>query len=107
MNCEECNKPIEEIKNSMVEWISSEDWGLAAFIRLVHPGCCYYEKQKEILELMNASDHWLPLADMEAFLDIVEEMLWDDKVLAESSYIRYIKQRNNITGGNNHENNNS
>jgi hypothetical protein len=27
MNCEECKKPIQEIKDSIVEWISCEDWG--------------------------------------------------------------------------------
>jgi hypothetical protein len=104
MNCEECKKPIEEIKDSIVEWISCEDWALSMYVRLVHPGCCYYEKRREILEEMDANDHWLPLADIETLLDIAWEMPWDDKILAESAFIRYIRQRNH-NGGTNHEDN--
>ena len=69
------------------------------YVRLVHPGCCFYEKRREILEEMNANDHWLPLQDMEALLDIAFEMPWDDKILAESAFIRYINQRNQKTRG--------
>ena len=104
MHCEECKEPIENIKDSIVEWISCEEWALSMYVRLVHPDCCYYEKRREILEEMNANDHWLPLVDMEALLDIAYEMPWDDKILAESSFIRYITQRNQITRGT-HENN--
>jgi len=102
MNCEECKKPIQEIKDSIVEWISCEDWALSMYVRMVHPGCCYYEKRREILEEMDANDHWLPLAEIETFLDIAWEMPWDDKILAESAFIRYITQRNH-NGGTNHE----
>ena len=42
---------------------------------------------------MNANDHWLPLQDMEALLDIAFEMPWDDKILAESAFIRYINSK--------------
>ena len=105
MHCEECKEPIENIKDSIVEWISCEEWALSMYVRLVHPGCCFYEKRREILEEMNAHDHWLPLQDMEALLDIAFEMPWDDKNLAESSFIRYITERNQKTGGTNHENN--
>jgi len=105
MNCEECNQPIEEIKNSIIEWISCEDWALSMYVRLVHPGCCYYEKRREILEEMNANDHWLPLQNIEPLLDIAWEMPWDDKILAESSFIRYITQRNHNNGGTTNENN--
>ena len=99
MICEECKERIENIKNCIVEWISCEDWALSMYIRLVHPGCCYYQKKKEILDKMNANDHWLPLADIEPLLDIAFEMPWDNKVLAESSFIRYITQRNQKTRG--------
>ena len=99
MNCEQCNTQIKDIKNCIVEWVSSDDWGLSLFIRLVHPDCCYYEKKKEILDLMNANDHWLPLAEIEGFLDIAFEMPWDDKDLAKSEFLRYIKQRNQKTRG--------
>lgn len=102
MNCEECKKPIQEIKDSIVEWISCDDWALSMYVRLVHPGCCYYEKRREILEEMDANDHWLPLAEIETLLDIAWEMPWDDKILAESAFIRYITQRNH-NGGTNHE----
>ena len=105
MNCEECNKPIEEIKDSIVEWISCEDWALSMYVRMVHPGCCYYEKRREILEEMDANDHWLPLHNIEPLLDIAWEMPWDDKILAESSFIRYITQRNHNNGGTTNENN--
>lgn len=105
MNCEECKKPIEEIKDSIVEWISCEDWALSMYVRMVHPGCCYYEKRREILEEMDANDHWLPLAEIETLLDIAWEMPWDDKILAESAFIRYITQRNHNNGGTNNENN--
>ena len=105
MNCEECNLPIKEIKNSIIEWISCEDWALLLFIRLVHPDCCYYQKRREILDDIDANDHWLPLHDIEPLLDIALEMAWDDKKLAESAFIRYITQRNHINGGTNNENN--
>ena len=104
MNCEELKEPIKEIKGFIVEWISCEDWALSIYVRLVHPGCCYYEKRKEILEEMDANDHWLPLAEIETLLDIAWEMPWDDKILAESAFIRYITQRNH-NGGTNHEDN--
>ena len=106
MHCEECKEPIEKIKDSIVEWISCEEWALSMYVRLVHPGCCYYEKRKEILEEMDANDHWLLRVDMEALLDIAFEMPWDDKLLAESSFIRYITQRNQKTRGTADENNN-
>lgn len=102
MNCEECRQPIKEIKDSIVEWISCEEWALSMYVRLVHPDCCYYEKRKEILEEMDANDHWLPLQDIETLLDIAWEMPWDDKILAESAFIRYIRQRN-YNGGTNNE----
>ena len=105
MYCDQCNKPIEEIGKTIVEWISSDDWALAMYIRLVHPGCCYYEKSKELLESMDASDHWLPLQDLETFLDIAFEMPWDKENLAKSSFIRYIKQRNQKQRGTNENNN--
>jgi hypothetical protein len=53
---------------------------------------------------MDANDHWLPLAEIETLLDIAWEMPWDDKILAESAFIRYITQRNH-NGGTNNENN--
>ena len=105
MNCEECNQPIQEIKDSIVEWISCEGWALSMYVRLVHPGCCYYEKRREILEEMDANDHWLPLAEIETLIDIAWEMPWDDKILAESAFIRYITQRNHNNGGTTNENN--
>ena len=104
MHCEECNTPIEEIKDSIVEWISCEEWALSMYVRLVHPGCCYYEKRKEILEEMECLMIIGSLADMEALLDIAWEMPWDDKLLAESAFIRYITQRNQKTRGTTDEN---
>lgn len=106
MICEECKEPISDIKDSIVEWISCEEWALSTYIRLVHPGCCFYDKRREILEEMNAYDHWLPLVDMETLLDIAWEMPWDDKILAESAFIRYITQRNQKTRGTTHEDDN-
>ncbi len=106
MICEECKEPISDIKDSIVEWISCEEWALSMYVRLVHPGCCFYDKRREILEEMNAYDHWLPLVDMETLLDIAWEMPWDDKILAESSFIRYITQRNQKTRGTTHEDDN-
>jgi hypothetical protein len=84
MNCEECNKPIEEIKDCKVEWISSDDWALSMYIRIVHPDCCYYEKKREILEEMDANDL---------------EMPWDSKRLAKSAFLHYINERNQQTRG--------
>ena len=104
MYCDQCNQPIEEIKDSIVEWISSDDWALAMYIRLVHPGCCYYEKRRELLEEMQANDHWLPVIDMESLLEIAWEMPWDNKNLAESQFIRYINERNHQTRGTNENN---
>lgn len=101
MYCDQCNKPIEQLKDSIVEWISFDEWALSMYIRLVHPGCCYYEKRRETLEEMQASDHWLPVIDMESLLDIAWEMPWDDKNLAESQFIRYINERNQHTRGTN------
>ena len=54
---------------------------------------------------MDANDHWLPLQDIEPLLDIAWEMPWDDKILAESAFIRYITQRNHNNGGTTNENN--
>ena len=99
MNCEECNKPIEEIKDCKVEWISSDDWALSMYIRIVHPDCCYYEKKREILEEMDANDHWLPLIDIESLLEIAFEMPWDSKRLAKSAFLHYINERNQQTRG--------
>lgn len=104
MYCEQCFKPIEELKDSIVEWISFDDWALSMYIRLVHPGCCYYEKRRETLEEMQANDHWLPVIDMESLLDIAMEMPWDDKNLAESQFIRYINERNQHKRGTNENN---
>lgn len=102
MNCEECKKPIKEIKDSIVEWISTEEWALSMSVRLVHSDCCYYEKRMEILEEMDANDHWLPLAEIETLLDIAWEMPWDNHNVAENKFLHYIEQRNH-NGGTNHE----
>jgi hypothetical protein len=96
IRCEECNEPIQNIRESIVEWLSMDDWALALYIRIVHPDCCYYKKKRQLLEDINAYDHWLPLVDMETLLDIAFEMPWDNKNLAESAFIRYIIERNQL-----------
>ena len=96
IRCEECNQPISDLQDSIVEWLSNEDWGIALYIRLVHPNCCYYKSKRQLLEDINANDHWLPLIDIETLLDIAWEMPWDSKNLAESAFIRYITERNQL-----------
>ena len=68
MHCEECNTPIEEIKDSIVEWIScGEEWAFSLCMLDWSSGLLLlWRSGKEIpFEEMNANDHWLPLADME------------------------------------------
>jgi len=92
--CEQCKEPIQDVKSSMIEWLSVGGWAQVLYLRLTHKDCCYYDKKRELLEEINALDHWLPLEDVEALLDIAFEFPWDDKDLAERSFIRYIANRN-------------
>jgi hypothetical protein len=71
---------------------------MVATIRLVHPDCQYSETQPRTLVAFDLWDHWLPFQDLEEYMEIPTEMTWDNKGLAKSFFLDYIKHNQQTKG---------
>jgi hypothetical protein len=95
MICQHCRKELNPLK-ARVEWLASRyRMSMCSTIRVVHQDCQYSETKPRTMAALDLWDHWLPMKDLEDFLEIPMEMVWDNKGLAKSffyDYINHMKQ---------------
>lgn len=88
--CQHCRSSLDPVK-AKVEWLSTmHSTCLVETIRLVHPHCQYEFSHPQTQKMMMLFDHWLPFWTLKDFMEIPDEMDWDNKPIAMAIFKDYI-----------------
>ena len=95
--CQQCCQELDPLK-AIVEWMATHQGiHLCETIRLVHKSCVYAHSHPNTLELLVRNDHWLPWWELLNFLEIPQEVQWDDSKMAMAIFNDYINHKNKLT----------
>jgi len=88
--CQQCRSSLDPL-TAKVEWLSTmHNTCLVETIRIVHPHCQYEYSHPNTQKMMRLYDHWLPFWTLKDFMEIVDEMEWDNKPVALDIFKDYI-----------------
>ena len=105
LNCQHCQEPLD-VQTGKVEWMSTTmDIHLVETIRIVHPHCQYSFTKERTMRMLDLYDHWLPLATLGQFMDLVDEKQWDNKTAATAIFTDLIFHKNQHLRGTKDEHN--
>ena len=93
--CESCWGEVDPEKD-IVEWLAlSNDVCLSNSIRIAHKDCCFYNTEFEYITENNLFDRWLPLNDIQGFIDLALDMDWDNVYDAEMKLLEIMEEYKN------------
>lgn len=103
--CQQCRCTLNPL-TAKVEWLSSmHNISLVETIRLVHPHCQYEFSMPKTQKMLQLYDHWLPFWTLRKFMEIPDEMDWDNKPIAMAILEDYINHQQKRAQEANNENN--
>lgn len=95
--CQQCCQDLDPLK-AIVEWMATnERIHCSETIRLVHKSCVYYHSHYRTMEAFKRNDHWLPFWQLSEFMEIPNDVEWDNEPVAMAMFKDYIKHKNKLS----------